>query len=231
MISILVDIDFIRSLIKWFFCYMIRFDENTRLCICLARTALLILIMDLRVGLMRILWYYLRLAISNVTTYMYKRKISRGWLVPGEWVAVRVDLAVGSIHSLRRNLASSFAFVPLRRACLRSCQPQGSTMFCILRVPGKSPERPRSRYRRRQIFPIDPVKSPNERYIGFRRSNSERSRISIHALSTYREAFAKNAFTILRQRSPKMIDRHFIVIYRLSASLPRFTPVCSQFRL
>lgn len=57
---------------------------------------------------------------------MYKREILRGWLVPGEWVAVRVDLAVGSIHSPRRNLASSFAFVPLRRACLRSCQPQGS---------------------------------------------------------------------------------------------------------
>lgn len=154
-----------RSLIKRFFCCMISFDENTRLYICSARIALLILIMDLRVGLMRIFWYYLQLAISNsVMTYMYKRKISRGWLVPGEWVAVRVDLAVGSIHSLRRNLASSFAFVPLRRACLRSCQPQGSTMFCILRVPGKSPERPRSRYRRRQIFPIDPVKSPNERY-------------------------------------------------------------------
>lgn len=72
----------------------------------------------------------MRLAISNsVTTYMYKRKISRGWLVPGEWVAVRVDLAVGSIHSPRRNLASSFAFVPLRRACLRSCQPQGSDVL------------------------------------------------------------------------------------------------------
>lgn len=54
-----------------------------------------------------------------------------GWLVLGEWAAVRVDPAVGSIHSPRRNLASSFTFVPLRRASLCSCQPQGSPMFCI----------------------------------------------------------------------------------------------------
>ena len=49
------------------------------------------------------------------------------------WPGSRIDP-----DSPRRNLASSFAFVPLHRACLRSCQPQSSLMFCI-RVPGSSP--------------------------------------------------------------------------------------------